>query len=183
MDRNWTICDRPKASALSPPARVAWIETLFVRPPITAARVSPPARVAWIETSAATTTWPSFSKVATREGGVDRNTSSSSVRSVWAASPPARVAWIETRSLGHRVTLATVATREGGVDRNINLLIHYGGMTKSPPARVAWIETILDLHLDIVHAVATREGGVDRNIAAVGADVQYLCRHPRGWRG
>ena len=57
-------------------------------------------------------------KVATREGGVDRN-------------------FFDAQK-GHFVA---VATREGGVDRNLLELLFLGLRQLSPPARVAWIET------------------------------------------
>ena len=58
------------------------------------------------------------SRVATREGGVDRNGGG-----VWSGfgvvgSPPARVAWIETHRALDGAICSEVATREGGVDRN-----------------------------------------------------------------
>ena len=58
-------------STSSPPARVAWIETSMGYSYSLNSR-SPPARVAWIET------FPrgggtGSDRVATREGGVDRN--------------------------------------------------------------------------------------------------------------
>ena len=57
--------------------------------------MSPPARVAWIETAACSAALAAAS-VATREGGVDRNISSVAVVGYKVKSPPARVAWIET---------------------------------------------------------------------------------------
>ena len=59
---------------------------------------SPPARVAWIETRCMAIC-KSEAKVATREGGVDRNSDR-----------------LATLNKNHRV-----ATREGGVDRNTAL--------------------------------------------------------------
>ena len=56
--------------------------------------------------------------VATREGGVDRNTVRPSNRTPCKSSPPARVAWIETYLSAASASLRFVATREGGVDRN-----------------------------------------------------------------
>ena len=76
---------------------MAWIETLvFVC--VFRRCSSPPARVAWIETSRDVAK-ERGTTVATREGGVDRNTPQ------------------------EQITLkdATVATREGGVDRNVIL--------------------------------------------------------------
>ena len=86
---------------------------------------------------------PSPDPVATREGGVDRNTSGNTSTGAAAPSPPARVAWIET---------FTFTSTER--------------LLKSPPARVAWIETFCTFHACYVEAVATREGGVDRNASA-----------------
>ena len=63
--------------------------------------------------------WPRLSKVATREGGVDRNSSAM-----------------------YKQQCQAVATREGGVDRNIVIARKNGKTLLSPPARVAWIETL-----------------------------------------
>ena len=57
--------------------------------------------------------------VATREGGVDRNSH--------LPSAPFEI--------------PAVATREGGVDRNAQLGKNAVDALLSPPARVAWIET------------------------------------------
>ena len=72
VDRNFVILKSLVFAFVSPPARVAWIETLCRLPRI----------VQQI--------------VATREGGVDRNFLVP--RKGWGifGSPPARVAWIET---------------------------------------------------------------------------------------
>ena len=100
--------------------------------------------------------------VATREGGVDRNTRDGVNEDGKTASPPARVAWIETLQFLCRIIY------------NI----------KSPPARVAWIETVVGPEVGRGgEAVATREGGVDRNIALIITRCRAACRHPRGWRG
>ena len=72
VDRNVLYHLRPRLSKWSPPARVAWIETI---------RCSQPFRPL---------------PVATREGGVDRNDICTSERCECVKSPPARVAWIET---------------------------------------------------------------------------------------
>ena len=80
-------------------------------------------------------------EVATREGGVDRNTMKTFCTSCKKPSPPARVAWIETFEKTIIFSVVFVATREGGVDRNIFC----------PPVDF------------ILLSVATREGGVDRN--------------------
>ena len=105
-----------------------------------------------------------YETVATREGGVDRNTLACDRGRKDAKSPPARVAWIETTRSIPPLALWCVATREGGVDRNIEPMpldrqppivatreggvdrnhqkrFLAGSMIRSPPARVAWIET------------------------------------------
>ena len=56
---------------------------------------SPPARVAWIETLIRSNSRINRA-VATREGGVDRNFIVTLANRATAKSPPARVAWIET---------------------------------------------------------------------------------------
>ena len=70
---------------------------------------SPPARVAWIETK-----WQclygGLLRVATREGGVDRNT----LRVILSC-------------------LAFVATREGGVDRNTKMMCFRAALTCRHP--------------------------------------------------
>ena len=78
---------------------------------------SPPARVAWIETLR--NSRPALrQRVATREGGVDRNLHVGDVHR------PGRVATREggvdrnNEILALTIVLTTVATREGGVDRN-----------------------------------------------------------------
>ena len=86
---------------------------------------SPPARVAWIETVMPTATSPAAAAVATREGGVDRNRLLRTPRTARCPSPPARVAWIETHVGADPHLVLYVATREGGVDRNEDL----GGVT------------------------------------------------------
>ena len=75
MDRNFECVIIPAVRRKSPPARVAWIETLLNLIIFTCLLV------------------------ATREGGVDRNSLN--------------------RPIGD---FAVVATREGGVDRNLSLL-------------------------------------------------------------
>ena len=102
-----------------------------------------------------------FCTVATREGGVDRNSTPCMLPEQRPASPPARVAWIETSIRRWRWRLRDVATREGGVDRNNLLMAMEDEDEQSPPARVAWIETIDREHIQQIVA----------------------CRHPRGWRG
>ena len=61
--------------------------------------VSPPARVAWIETRICARSNVEL-PVATREGGVDRNRMLAVTLQPGGASPPARVAWIETGLCG-----------------------------------------------------------------------------------
>ena len=80
-------------------------------------------------------------EVATREGGVDRNTDGVSIAGEAGTSPPARVAWIETLKTSRDWAALTVATREGGVDRNNFSHEKVMALMESPPARVAWIET------------------------------------------
>ena len=95
MDRNASHVVFYSFVMESPPARVAWIETRQALADVLVKVLSPPARVAWIETSSAGTcneTRP----VATREGGVDRNTLYRIESDTRLPSPPARVAWIET---------------------------------------------------------------------------------------
>ena len=116
--------------------------------------------MAWIETHI-TNRISRTARVATREGGVDRNTMAGFNVPHIAMSPPARVAWIETDISENADKNITVATREGGVDRNILRDDVVRGGVQSPPARVAWIETS-----------ASADG---KNTSS--------RRHPRGWRG
>ena len=80
------------------------------------------------------------SAVATREGGVDRN----SLRMLCAK--PTGVATREggvDRNINQTekdIDELVVATREGGVDRNTKYLLFVPCGSLSPPARVAWIE-------------------------------------------
>ena len=60
--------------------------------------MSPPARVAWIETAACWLQILTVTTVATREGGVDRNIQAYKNATGQTLSPPARVAWIEMSS-------------------------------------------------------------------------------------
>ena len=144
---------------------------------------SPPARVAWIETIPGNT-YLKASGVATREGGVDRNTIQSGTLRLHPQSPPARVAWIETLYRPVRLTAkpsppARVAWIEtpGILPRHIKRqspparvawieTLYYATplhFKASPPARVAWIETQVRQPVPDICIVATREGGVDRN--------------------
>ena len=122
VDRNAQTLVSLHIAEKSPPARVAWIETLRQVPASALNAKSPPARVAWIETS-----------------------NRSTILSMRGRSPPARVAWIETTySFAHSFLHLFVATREGGVDRNSSSLYCLERLQRSPPARVAWIETRLE---------------------------------------
>ena len=94
VDRNYGRLSGKSCREMSPPARVAWIETRLSEP-VKSVLPSPPARVAWIETQAKQNQYL-IDQVATREGGVDRNFCLRRVHSGPIKSPPARVAWIET---------------------------------------------------------------------------------------
>ena len=96
MDRNFAVLVRAVHVLLSPPARVAWIETppprSSARPPSVATREGGVDRN--FEGGAE---GGGLLDVATREGGVDRNKANDNNRyTARKASPPARVAWIET---------------------------------------------------------------------------------------
>ena len=118
VDRNANCSGNTAGCFLSPPARVAWIETSSLAAAARQWVVSPPARVAWIETRRAEEASP-LRRVATREGGVDRNEITDS-----------------------DLVFLDVATREGGVDRNLTVSSLSCALAGSPPARVAWIETL-----------------------------------------
>ena len=94
VDRNQQLIATIRSREMSPPARVAWIETLAIYGQIVRKSMSPPARVAWIETASCRYIGGKC-VVATREGGVDRN--------------------LADEKIGK---MLDVATREGGVDRN-----------------------------------------------------------------
>ena len=121
---------------------------------------SPPARGAWIAT-------PQFYNygtdriVASREGGVDRNSWRTRLSTVSWMSPPARGAWIATPS-----SPACGGSRPGRLPR--------GG---------AWIATTWQRRSRPTSAVASREGGVDRNVIALRQMGAYVSRLPRGGRG
>ena len=139
MDRNTAYPPRPVKSKSSPPARVAWIETFRNRAESALYRVA--TREGGVDRNAVDCKRQPAQLVATREGGVDRNLLAVPCFAVLPPSPPARVAWIETPCC-----LRTYSKR------------------RSPPARVAWIETGR-LYFFLRHGeVATREGGVDRNM-------------------
>ena len=124
---------------------------------------SPPARGAWIATA-----WASLARdwtrvasreggvdrnrdfrretdaslrVASREGGVDRNDAEDGQSVTRRASPPARGAWIATSARSSPTISPHVASREGGVDRNLNSGNNGLKVVESPPARGAWIAT------------------------------------------
>ena len=164
MDRKKLARSAALSLFSSPPARVAWIEICVLILAASRLYPSPPARVAWIEilTQHQNRTMPN---VATREGGVDRNTACDPARQYVRVvatreggvdrnqfvgghgadvrpSPPARVAWIEMTGLLAKALWPTVATREGGVDRNVTRAEFDALRARSPPARVAWIETV-----------------------------------------
>ena len=168
---------------LSPPARVAWIETVVQlsgkrKAPVATREGGVDRNIGGLQRSM------DVENVATREGGVDRNDysfvlfaflgKSPPARVAWIEtancrfgkrhilpSPPARVAWIETLAACLKLYVCPVATREGGVDRNMS---GAAGTGKSS-------------------IVATREGGVDRNLDEMDASIPEVRRHPRGWRG
>ena len=95
MDRNicWAVIH--ETGYESPPARVAWIETLGK------GDIGDIPGVATREGGVDRNAGPFFPRarnlaVATREGGVDRNIIGGTMKSKDNRSPPARVAWIET---------------------------------------------------------------------------------------
>ncbi len=82
--------------------------------------------------------------VATREGGVDRNTLN--IKCIGETAVATREGGVD-RNVEIALTAEKkrrVATREGGVDRNSMALLRLANPCQSPPARVAWIET--DFH-------------------------------------
>ena len=98
--------------------------------------------------------------VATREGGVDRNTAAASACIVVA-----------------------VATREGGVDRNAAIYQLTMSGAASPPARVAWIETSAAFPADERLTSPPARVAWIETPQMVFCSRTYLGRHPRGWRG
>ena len=81
------------------------------------------------------------SRVATREGGVDRNFEGGA-EGGGLLDVATREGGVDRNPFAVSMTSrGCVATREGGVDRNekSSLLLEHG--QASPPARVAWIET------------------------------------------
>ena len=81
--------------------------------------MSPPARVAWIETFRGSSSVQPDGEVATREGGVDRNMNYYEINEDTAVAT--REGGVDRNArIGQAVVNALgVATREGGVDRNI----------------------------------------------------------------
>ena len=131
------------ALLLSPPTRVAWIETQWHQHYMAKFLESPPTRVAWIETMMVN--WPDWMNcVATHTGGVDRNMC------------------IKDGALH----CYSVATHTGGVDRNqvnfksfqhfVHVATHTGGVDRN------WR---FFSHSSVGLPVATHTGGVDRNFA------------------
>ena len=101
--------------------------------------------------------------VASREGGVDRNSHGDLNRAAPALSPPARGAWIATWIARDASEIRWVASREGGVDRNLKVIREMGGIG------VASREGGVDRNIEWAKGfgtgtVASREGGVDRNL-------------------
>ena len=117
MDRNSEAVFTLPTKLSSPPARVAWIETFGSEPFSSALRVA--TREGGVDRNPIFSIRNQLTIVATREGGVDRN----------------------VKSKHNPVNTWTVATREGGVDRNIDYAVKVAMCDGSPPARVAWIET------------------------------------------
>ena len=95
VDRNLYYSRVMRACQQSPPARVAWIETIYAKDSC------PLLNVATREGGVDRNIWHHYTVikhfvVATREGGVDRNLHAGDVHRPGRLSPPARVAWIET---------------------------------------------------------------------------------------
>ena len=117
VDRNVSGMVFFAAVKKSPPARVAWIETYSGFTGTFESRRSPPARVAWIETPMVDGR-RCFARVATREGGVDRNIRGN-VRGVQDDAVATREGGVDrNKQSANVVQQYAVATREGGVDRN-----------------------------------------------------------------
>ena len=73
MDRNMKMFSLTTAAVLSPPARVAWIETLRITKTKPLSRVA--TRGGGVDRNAKLGVTQEQIEVATREGGVDRNSS------------------------------------------------------------------------------------------------------------
>ena len=81
--------------------------------------------------------------VATREGGVDRNVKCEKVAEPFFGVAT-REGGVDRNPISSTMRRSpAVATREGGVDRNSDERCTRLIQTRSPPARVAWIETPL----------------------------------------
>ena len=80
-------------------------------------------------------------RVATREGGVDRNQQDHAPPSIWSVATREGGVDRNVKVGAPRFQHLVVATREGGVDRNGRLILTHIADRGSPPARVAWIET------------------------------------------
>ena len=130
-----------EAVTTSPPARVAWIEIFSCKDLVWVKCVA--TREGGVDRNTACDPARQYVRVvATREGGVDRNQFVGGHGADVRPSPPARVAWIEMTGLLAKALWPTVATREGGVDRNVTRAEFDALRARSPPARVAWIETV-----------------------------------------
>ena len=130
---------KPFLHCRSPPARVAWIETICVVGGVRSRYVA--TREGGVDRNIKGLRPSCLVEVATREGGVDRNMSRAEtpVAPLWVATREGGVDRNDTRAPDAPVHL--VATREGGVDRNVIYCDHVSYRKRSPPARVAWIET------------------------------------------
>ena len=102
--------------------------------------LSPPTRVAWIETPVSPRGIEKFN-VATHTGGVDRNHLFPVHLYHLFRSPPTRVAWIETAAGGSGlVPPPSPPTRVAWIETCQRQ--HAYTPPQSPPTRVAWIETV-----------------------------------------
>ena len=109
---------------------------------------------------------PRACRVATREGGVDRNVVGPEIGRGGETVATREGGVDRNARLCGGNNAAAVATREGGVDRNDLPQIRDAMTQTSPPPRVAWIETTTGpTSTTTASTVATREGGVDRNYA------------------
>ena len=204
MDRNVISGDVMRVCAVSPPARVAWIET-FGTVSMDVGGMSVATREGGVDRNIRQQrTAIASSRVATREGGVDRNVTSEYNYAFHLVAT--REGGVDRNTLWDEQTVRRlVATHEGGVDRNHPCPHSERRARRSPPARVAWIETrcqfcaqcwqnvatreggvdrnCLPQRLRCLALVATREGGVDRNAVFAVCVPHQIRRHPRGWRG
>ena len=134
VDRNiYTEHRYVTGSALSPPARGAWIATCMAsalreRPVISR---SPPARGAWIATVSLDRQYQGHSSRLSppaRGAWIATRSSRSPSVNLTSESPPARGAWIATSMRWQRLVSCSdrVASREGGVDRNYGGRVRFG---------------------------------------------------------